>query len=422
MKKTKPIILVHSGWNRYNFGDVAHTPGLLRLLEQHLPEAEILLWMATYPEWLEKYIGARFPSVHCISGSLGGVSGPISPAIEKAFGRADLFIYNSGPVFNYGHRIEPGAPIRRTGWRGFDWNATMQPAAKLYYAKSRGVPFGIFAQSFIYLAPPADVVLPDILSQAAFITTRETDSLAYLKELGVQASDMAFVPDAAWAFDLKDDNQVVPWLAKNGLEQGRFLAVTTRNAPAGVDEEEDAARQRTFWTELISQWIETTGLPVVLVPETAKSIQLNRSYIYEPLPAAIKEKVVLSDSLWSPAEDFWTPDQALSLLSRARAYCNVDHHGVLLALAAGVPCVHPRQPQAGRKAWVLRDIGLEDWLFDIEADTPARVGDALLEIHRNYEAARHKARQAADTVKQLHYKRMQTIRSLLNLPDGAAKN
>ncbi|MGY8824502.1 MAG: hypothetical protein ACKVJG_11310 [Candidatus Latescibacterota bacterium] len=48
MKGERPCVLVHSGWNRYNFGDVAHTPGLLSLLEEHITEAEICLWMATY--------------------------------------------------------------------------------------------------------------------------------------------------------------------------------------------------------------------------------------------------------------------------------------------------------------------------------------------------------------------------------------
>lgn len=415
MKNRKPVVLVHSGWNRYNFGDVAHTPGLLRLLEAHLPEAEILLWMASYPDWLKGYIGARFPAVRCVSGLLGGAEGPVSPAVEEAFGRADLFVFNSGPIFNYGHRIAPDSPVRRTGWRGFDWNATMVPAAKLYYAKSRGVPFGIFAQSFIYLAPPADAVLPDILSQAAFLTTRETDSLAYLNELGVEAADMAFVPDAAWAFDLRDDAPVLAWMQKHGLREGRFLAATTRNAPAGVDEEADAQRQKAFWTPLICRWIEETGLPVVLLPETVTSIELNRSYIYEPLPDAIKENVILDDSLWAPAEEFWTPDRALSLLSRARAYCNVDHHGVLMALAAGVPCVHPRQSQAGRKAQVLRDLGLGEWLFDIEVDDAKKVGDALLVIDRDYGAARHKAAEAASRAAELQAGRMRAIRSLLGL-------
>jgi hypothetical protein len=27
-----------------NIGDIAHTPGMLALLERHLPEAEITLW------------------------------------------------------------------------------------------------------------------------------------------------------------------------------------------------------------------------------------------------------------------------------------------------------------------------------------------------------------------------------------------
>ena len=116
MGKTAPVVLVHSGWNRYNFGDVAHTPGLLRLLEQHLPEAEFLLWMASYPDWLKGYIGARFPAVRCVSGSLGGAEGPVSPAVEEAFGRADLFVFNSGQMgWKYPRVRGSGAAFRLPG-------------------------------------------------------------------------------------------------------------------------------------------------------------------------------------------------------------------------------------------------------------------------------------------------------------------
>jgi len=415
MKGERPCILVHSGWNRYNFGDVAHTPGLLSLLEQHIPEAEICLWMATYSEWLRAYIGARFPAVHCVHGRLGGAHGPIDAEIEAAYARADLFIFNSGPIFNYGHELMPGVAPKMQGWRGFDWNATMEPAAKLFYAKAQGIPFGLFAQSFIHFAPPADIVMPDILSQAAFLYTRETDSLRYIEGLGVRAAEMAFAPDAAWACNLRDDEKVLPFLEEHGLVEGQFLAATTRGAPAGVDADLDRERQVAFFSKVIPTWVEKTGLKVVLVPETVGSIELNRTYIYEALPRAIKERVVLDDRLWAPSSEFWTPDQALSVLSRARAYLNVDHHGALIALAAGVPCVHPRQPQAGRKAWVYKDVGLQDWLFEVGGESAEAVSAALLQIHADHEGAKARVQQALQIVRAAHAERLQYIRGVLAL-------
>ncbi|MBV7334086.1 polysaccharide pyruvyl transferase family protein [Chloroflexi bacterium TSY] len=415
MTNKRPTILVHSGWNRYNFGDVAHTPGLLHLLEKYIPEAEVWLWMARYPEWLAGYILERFPNTHVFHGQFGGIHGAIDQTITEAYERADLFIYNSGPIFNYGHEIV-SEQIKTEGWRGFDWNATMEPAAKLYYAKHMHVPFGIFAQSFIYFAPPADIFIPEILSQATFLTTRETDSLTYLQQLGVHAPDMDFTPDAAWAFDLKDDERVVPWLDSLGLNEREFLVATTRNAPAGVDTEFDKAKQTTFFAQVLTDWIEQTGLPVLLIPETVGSIQLNREYILEASPPHLRSHIILDNSLWMPEESFWTPDQALSVLSRARAYLNVDHHGVLMALAAGTPCVHPHQPQAGRKSNALRDIGLNNWLFALYDVDPRVVSQTLLQIHQEYDLARQQVEEAVKVVQQAHKKRMMAIRNLLELP------
>src|SRR5688500_6482371 len=40
----RPTILLRSGWQTVNIGDIAHTPGLLALLERHLPAADVVLW------------------------------------------------------------------------------------------------------------------------------------------------------------------------------------------------------------------------------------------------------------------------------------------------------------------------------------------------------------------------------------------
>lgn len=39
-----PRILLRSSWQTVNIGDIGHTPGVIRLLEQYLPEAEVTLW------------------------------------------------------------------------------------------------------------------------------------------------------------------------------------------------------------------------------------------------------------------------------------------------------------------------------------------------------------------------------------------
>jgi len=41
----KPMrILLRSSWQKINIGDIGHTPGVLRLIEQHLPGAEVIVW------------------------------------------------------------------------------------------------------------------------------------------------------------------------------------------------------------------------------------------------------------------------------------------------------------------------------------------------------------------------------------------
>jgi len=42
--KRSPRILLRSSWQVVNIGDIAHTPGVLALIEKHIPEAEVVLW------------------------------------------------------------------------------------------------------------------------------------------------------------------------------------------------------------------------------------------------------------------------------------------------------------------------------------------------------------------------------------------
>lgn len=43
-ESAKKSILLRSAWQTVNIGDIGHTHGVLRLLEQYLPDVEVKLW------------------------------------------------------------------------------------------------------------------------------------------------------------------------------------------------------------------------------------------------------------------------------------------------------------------------------------------------------------------------------------------
>lgn len=65
----------------------------------------------------------------------------------------------------------------------------------------------------------------------------------------------------------------------------------------------------------------------------------------------------------------------------------MEMHSVIMSIAAGTPTIHPRFAEAGRKAWMLRDLGVEKWLSDLDADPAAKPIAALLDIHDNFDRA-----------------------------------
>ena len=55
-------ILLQSAWDTVNIGDIGHTPGTLRILEQHLPEVHVILWASKLDDRIRAMIQRRFPN------------------------------------------------------------------------------------------------------------------------------------------------------------------------------------------------------------------------------------------------------------------------------------------------------------------------------------------------------------------------
>ncbi len=85
----KKRILLRSSWQTVNIGDIAHTPGMLALLEKHLPECEVTLWPSSVDNGVEEMLNKRFPKVK-ILGKVEGLK-------AEAFRTHDFLLHGSGP-------------------------------------------------------------------------------------------------------------------------------------------------------------------------------------------------------------------------------------------------------------------------------------------------------------------------------------
>src|SRR5688500_8376985 len=56
-------ILLRSSWQTVNIGDIAHTPGMLVLLEKHRPKDTVTLWPKGLNAEVEKLLTTRFPTL-----------------------------------------------------------------------------------------------------------------------------------------------------------------------------------------------------------------------------------------------------------------------------------------------------------------------------------------------------------------------
>lgn len=382
-EKRAPRILLRSSWQTINIGDIGHTPGVLALIEKHLPDAEVRLWPSDVSHGVREMLQRRFPKLIIVEGV---------EALKAALADCDFLLHGSGPYL-------------------------VVPSAIQKWTQETGKPYGVYGITLF--AERCGELEIELLSKARFVYFRDSVSLQVAKDKGINSPLMEFGPDGAFGVDLRDDAKAAAYLAKHELSEGRFLCCIPRyrHVPEWViprkkkviDQAKHEKNER--WKEhdhaplreAIIQIVRETPMKVLICPEDETQMALGREMIFDKLPEDVKAKCV-----WRP--DFWLTDEALSVYVRSAGLFGNEMHSPIMCIGNGIPAIVCRWDTQTTKGIMWRDIGLGEWLFDFDNEAEVKaMPAAVLAMAKDPAAAKAKAEKARAFVEERQRQTMQVL-------------
>jgi polysaccharide pyruvyl transferase WcaK-like protein len=378
--KKKPVIMIVSGWQDVNIGDIAHTPGLIALLKKNMPQCKLILWKKSESPRVDEMLMRNFPDLAIVHGSFDKDLVPQGESLKQAFTEADLFIHGSGPSVV-----------------AADWLRC--------WHKNTGKKFGIFGVTIQNI----DLKLKELLLEASFIFTRETDSIKVLQKAGITGDHISFAPDATFCLSVHDEARASAFIAENKLEHRKFICVVPRlritpyykfAGRTGWTEERIRQTEETNekyketdhakLREAMINWVRNTGNKVVVCPEMTYQTEIMDELLMDPLPDDVKPFVL--------KRGYWFPDEAASVYAHAHTIISFECHSPIIAAANGTPSFYLRQPTDTIKGQMYYDLGLNDWVFEIDNTTGKQISDRLMEINNDYPAAQKRVKETLKMV------------------------
>jgi hypothetical protein len=117
------------------------------------------------------------------------------------------------------------------------------------------------------------------------------------------------------------------------------------------------------------------------------AVPLLRTLLFDKLPDDVKPHVSFLDRYWLTAE-------ACSVYAQAAALVSMEQHSPIIAISRDVPAVLVRQPTDTRKGQMWYDLGMKDWVFEIDQSTAEQITERVVKIGRDLPAAKLAAQKA----------------------------
>ncbi len=357
---------------------------MLHLLEEFLPEVEVRLWPSKIDNGVREMLLRRFPNLGIVVGD---------GALSTAFAECDFLLHGSGPSL--------------VAWKDV-----------VRWREETGKPYGVGGIT-LSSAPPEVV---DVLSGAQFVFFRDSVSLEFARGSGITCSRMEFGPDGAFAVDVRDDARADAFLAAHGLEPGRFLcciprlrytpywrihgkAMTDRDRERHARSEEMKEHDHAPLRAAITALVRDADTPVLICPEDRSQMAVGKEMLYDPLPGDVRDRVVCR-------EDYWLTDEAVSTYARSAGVFGLEMHSPIMAIGNGIPAVVCRFAEQTSKGFMWRDIGLGDWLFDMDDDNDiAKIIPTVLSLAKDPDRSKAKVTAAQEFVRKHQEREMAAVLS-----------
>ncbi|MBC8080760.1 MAG: hypothetical protein H7X86_10470 [Gorillibacterium sp.] len=144
--------------------------------------------------------------------------------------------------------------------------------------------------------------------------------------------------------------------------------------------------------QAIIEVVRKTKLKVLICPEDKTQMRLTKELLYNKLPDDVQSQVV-----WK--ETFWLTDEALSVYIRSAGLFGSEMHSPIMCIGNGIPAIVCRWEEQSSKGYMWQDIGLGDWLFDMDKEEEmSQIVPRVLNLAMNPEESKEKAIIARDLV------------------------
>ena len=135
---------------------------------------------------------------------------------------------------------------------------------------------------------------------------------------------------------------------------------------------------------------------------------IGKEMLYDPLPDAVKNRVVWRNK-------YWLTDEAISTYKLSAGIFGNEQHSPIMSIGNGIPAIVCRFKEQTSKGIMWRDIGLGDWLFDLDKeDEIAGIVQAVLQIAQNPKKAKNKALNAKMVVEKYQMQTMQVLKNIVH--------
>lgn len=378
----KPYLLVVSGWQDVNIGDIAHTPGLLSILQTYLPDATITLWKRSRNKEVEALLKKNFPQIEILYGDPNEDYVVLDEKLLNVIHLADILIHGSGPSVVAANCLRA-------------------------WCKVTDKPFGLYGVTIQDVSHS----LKDLLDKAAFVFTRETASIETLRRAGISKPEVRFVPDATFALNIQNKDKAESFLVRNDLEYKKFICVIPRlrKTPYWQIRKSNYTEKQIAeitalndkWKEIdhakvrdaMIHWVRTTKNKVLICPEMTYQVDIMDELLINPLPNDVKPFVL--------KRGYWFPDEAASLYNKAFCVISFECHSPIIALRNGTPAFYLRQPEDTIKGQMYYDLGFDKWVFEIDDTTGTQITERLMEVYSDYGNAQRYREQGMNKAEDL---------------------